>query len=100
LGGRINLRCGVRGVVGVPRPAPGLTGTGVVLAGVVASLLGLVGVTFPWAAVAGVVAGAELVIVVVDGELALVAPPQPAPSAAQAAMISEQINDLNITPSA
>jgi hypothetical protein len=98
----MSLRCGVRGVLGVPRPAPGLTGTGVVLAGVVlagvvASSLGLVGVTFPWAAVAGVVAGAELVIVVVDGELALVAPPQPAPSAAQAAMISEQINDLNIT---
>ena len=56
--------------------------------------------TFPWAVVAGVVAGAELVIVVVDGELTLVAPPQPAPSAAQAAMINEQIDDLNITPSA
>jgi hypothetical protein len=40
-------RCGARGELEVPPPAPGLIGTVVVFWGVVGLSLGLVGVTFP-----------------------------------------------------
>jgi hypothetical protein len=80
-----------------------LLGTVVVFAGVVGLSLGLVGVTCPWAGVVAVVVGVgvgvgvALVIVVVAGGVVLVAPPQPAPSAAPAQTMSEQISDLNMT---